>query len=51
MEEERLFGIEHTNASMLWYHQRNYNLGCKKTKVCAAHCRHWNLLTTSSLHG
>lgn len=34
VEEERLFGIEHKNASMLWYRQRNYDNGCKTTAAC-----------------
>ena len=34
VEEERLFGIEHKNASMLWYHQQNFDRGCAKTAQC-----------------
>lgn len=34
VEEERFFGIEHKNASMLWYRQQNFNNGCKATPKC-----------------
>lgn len=34
VEEERFFGIEHKNASMLWYRQQNFNNGCKETASC-----------------
>ena len=34
VEEERLFGIEHKNASMLWWHQHNFDNGCKTTEAC-----------------
>ena len=34
VEEERFFGIEHKNASMLWYRQQNFNNGCKATPRC-----------------
>jgi hypothetical protein len=34
VEEERLFGVEHANSSILWWHQQNFNNGCKKTASC-----------------
>jgi hypothetical protein len=34
VEEERLFGVEYKNSSILWYHQQNYDNGCRKTPSC-----------------
>jgi hypothetical protein len=34
VEEERLFGIEHANSSMLWYHEQNFRAGCKQSAAC-----------------